>query len=444
MSFSVTRPSSLPTISASWPPLSTSSSSSITSLPLFSHHPYPSRLDQTRFSCHASMSGPRPTDADAPKKVTISHLHGLRRKGVPIVGMTAHDFPSALVADRAGIDIILVGDSLAMVSMGMDDTSEIVLEEMIMHCRSVSRAAKSAFIIGDLTMGSYEISPQQALTSAIRLVKEGRVHGIKLEGGREMAPTIRAITTAGIPVFGHIGLTPQRANSLGGFRIQGKTRESAMSILRDALAIQEAGAFAMVLEAVPAEMAALITEKLRVPTVGIGAGAGCAGQIIVQVDATGNYPEDRFTPKFVKKYGNVWGEAQRAIEAYRDDVKSRSFPAEEHTLGANTLLTYKNTLSVSLHLSFLLKYRTTSSNLRTELILHTSWLSPGAAPTGLNRTTTLSWAKRPALASAAEASRGRSCSTTEADMVKGRSGESGLSSGKSSSMEDGRGESIVW
>ncbi|KAF4632869.1 hypothetical protein G7Y89_g5260 [Cudoniella acicularis] len=253
------------------------------------------------------------------------------KKGEPITVLTAHDFPSGHVADAAGMEIVLVGDSLAMVAMGMEDTSEVLLEEMLLHCRSVARAAKTAFIIGDLPMGSYEIAPEQALESAIRVIKEGRVHGVKLEGGIEMASTIKKITTAGIPVLGHVGLTPQRQNSLGGFRVQGKTSASAMKVLEDALAVQEAGCFATVLEAVPAEVAALITNKLSIPTIGIGAGNGCSGQVLVQVDMTGNFPPGRFIPKFVKKYGDVWSESMRAIEAYKDETKSRAYPAPEHT-----------------------------------------------------------------------------------------------------------------
>lgn len=185
--------------------------------------------------------------------------------------------------------------------------------------------------VGDIPMGSYEIAPEQALESAIRFVKEGRVHGVKLEGGAEMASTIKKITTAGIPVLGHVGLTPQRQNALGGFRVQGKTSTSAVKVLEDALAVQDAGAFAMVLEAVPQEVAALITQKLSVPTIGIGAGNGCSGQVLVQVDMTGNFPPGRFLPKFVKKYGDVWSESLKAIEAYRDETKSRAYPAPEHT-----------------------------------------------------------------------------------------------------------------
>lgn len=265
------------------------------------------------------------------KKVTLNTIRTLYKKGEPITMLTAHDFPSGHVADVAGVEIVLVGDSLAMVAMGMDDTSEVLLEEMLLHCRSVSRAAKTSLIIGDLPMGCYEIAPEQALESAIRVIKEGRVHGIKLEGGIEMAPTIKKITTAGIPVLAHIGLTPQRQNSLGGFRVQGKTSASAMSILEDALAVQEAGAFAAVLEAVPAEVAGLITKKLSIPTIGIGAGNACSGQVLVQIDMIGNFPPGRFLPKFVKKYGDAWGESMKAIEAYRDETKSRAYPGPEHT-----------------------------------------------------------------------------------------------------------------
>ena len=171
-------------------------------------------------------------------------------------------------------------------------------------------------------MGSYEIAPEQALESSIRLIKEGRVQAVKLEGGREMAATVSRIGTAGIPVLGHIGLTPQRQNSLGGFRVQGKTTAGAIKLLEDALALQDAGCFAIVLEAVPAEVASIVTERLRIPTIGIGAGNACSGQVLVQVDISGNFPPGRSLPKFVKKYGDVWGESMKAIEAYRSQSAS--------------------------------------------------------------------------------------------------------------------------
>ncbi|KFA61064.1 hypothetical protein S40285_06335 [Stachybotrys chlorohalonatus IBT 40285] len=286
------------------------------------------RHSHVRHSSHSPMGTP---PANPRKKVTLGTLRSLHSKGEPITMITAHDFPSAHVADHAGMDMILVGDSLAMVALGMEDTSEVLVEEMLLHCRSVARATKSAFTVGDLPMGSYEIAPEQALATAIRFVKEGRIQSVKLEGGKEMAPTIRAITTAGIPVLGHVGLTPQRQHALGGFRVQGKTANGAMRVLEDALAVQEAGCYAVVLEAVPAEVAALITEKLSIPTIGIGAGAGCSGQVLVQVDMSGNFPPGRYLPKFVKKYGDVWGESMKAIEAYRDEVKTRQYPAREHT-----------------------------------------------------------------------------------------------------------------
>jgi 3-methyl-2-oxobutanoate hydroxymethyltransferase len=283
---------------------------------------------QTRHSSHSPLGSP---SSNPRKKTTIQTLRILHAKKEPITMLTAHDFPSAHVADAAGMDMILVGDSLAMVALGMEDTSEVLLDEMILHCRSVARATKSAFTVGDLPMGSYEISPEQALDSAIRLIKEGRVQSVKLEGGAEMAPTIAKITTAGIPVLAHIGLTPQRQNALGGFRVQGKSVSGALKLLDDALAVQEAGAYGVVLEAIPAEVATLVTQKLDIPTIGIGAGNGTSGQVLVQVDMSGYFPPGRFLPKFVRKYGDVWGESMRAIQTYRDEVKERSYPAKEHT-----------------------------------------------------------------------------------------------------------------
>lgn len=180
-------------------------------------------------------------------------------------------------------------------------------------------------------MGTYEISSTQACESAFRMIKEGRVQAVKIEGGAEIAPTIKHIVQAGIPVVAHIGLTPQRQNALGGFRVQGKTVSSAVKLLKDAQAVQDAGAFMVVLEAVPAEVASMVTEKLSIPTIGIGAGTGCSGQVLVQVDMSGYYPPGRFLPKFVKKYGDVWGENFKAVSQYREEVKSKAFPAPENT-----------------------------------------------------------------------------------------------------------------
>lgn len=182
-----------------------------------------------------------------------------------------------------------------------------------------------------MPMGSYEVCSEQAVESALRIVKEGRVHAVKLEGGAELAPTIERITQAGVPVVGHVGLTPQRQNSLGGFRVQGKTTSGALKVLNDAAAMQAAGAFMIVLEALPSQVAAIITQKLSVPTIGIGAGSDCSGQVLVQVDMTANFQPGRFVPKFVKQYADVWGEAARGIAQYRSEVKSRTFPSPEYT-----------------------------------------------------------------------------------------------------------------
>ncbi|KAE7996964.1 hypothetical protein FH972_001640 [Carpinus fangiana] len=284
----------------------------------------------SRASSHSPMAPSSPTTPPR-KKVTLHTIDALYRRNEPITMITAHDFPSAHVADQNGMDMVLVGDSLAMVALGMEDTSAVLEEEMLLHCRSVARGAPTAFLVGDLPMGSYEISPAQALTTAIRFIKHGRMHAVKLEGGAAMAPTVAAVVRAGIPVLAHVGLTPQRQNALGGFRVQGRTAAAALQVLADARAVEAAGAFAVVLEAVPAEVAAYVTRRIGIPTIGIGAGAGCSGQVLVQVDMSGNFPPGRFLPKFVKKYGDVWGEASRAIAQYRDEVKSRAYPAKEHT-----------------------------------------------------------------------------------------------------------------
>ena len=245
--------------------------------------------------------------------------------------LTAHDFPSAHAASHAGIDSILVGDSLAMVALGQPSTSEITLPMMTIFARAVAAGAPTPFLVADLPMGSYEASDAQAVTSAVAMVKEGRAESVKLEGGRAMARRVRAIVDAGVPVLAHVGLTPQRQSALGGFRVQGKTAAAAEEVLRDALAVQEAGAWGVVLEAVPEGVADVVTKMLRVPTIGIGAGNRTSGQVLVQVDIAGNFPPGRHLPKFVKRYGDVWAEVSKAMEAYRDEVKARSYPAPEHT-----------------------------------------------------------------------------------------------------------------
>ncbi|KAK6506671.1 hypothetical protein TWF481_005130 [Arthrobotrys musiformis] len=279
-------------------------------------------------SAHAPMSF---SDLSTRKKVTINTIRKMYEKGEKITMLTAHDFPSGLLADQAGIDVVLVGDSLAMVGLGMEDTNQITLDDMLHHSRAVARGVRSAFLVTDLPMGSYELSPQQALQSSIALVQRGRATSVKIEGGKEIAPTIKAITNMGIPVLGHIGLTPQRQGSLGGFVVQSKTAASASKLLSDALAVQDAGAWGMVLEAVPADMAKLVTDALDIPTIGIGAGDGTSGQVLVQIDMLGNFPSGRFLPKFVKKYTDVFEVSKKAIGEYRDEVKAGAYPAQEHT-----------------------------------------------------------------------------------------------------------------
>ncbi len=265
----------------------------------------------------------------ARKKTTILTLHEKKAAGEPITMVTAYDYPTALAADRAGLDSILVGDSLGMVVLGYDSTVPVTMEEMLHHCRAVRRGAQYAFLIGDLPFMSYQADRAEAVRNAGRLVKEGGMDAVKLEGGRAMADTVAAITAAGITVVGHIGLTPQSAASLGGYRVQGKTAADARRLLADAEALQAAGAALLVLEMVPGRVAEWISRRLRIPTIGIGAGAGCDGQVLVLHDLVGLF--DRFTPRFAKRYANLFGEMEQALAAYREDVLGRRFPAAEHT-----------------------------------------------------------------------------------------------------------------
>ncbi|KAI8826756.1 ketopantoate hydroxymethyltransferase-domain-containing protein [Fimicolochytrium jonesii] len=278
-------------------------------------------------------SHPSPTASATPssrKKVTIGTLNKLWRQGTPITMLTAYDYPSALLADRAGMETVLVGDSLAMVALGYENTNRITLDEMLHHCRAVSRGSRHAFLIGDLPFGTYETSPSQAITSATRMIREGRMEAVKLEGGTEMQDTISSLTRVGISVLGHVGLTPQRATSLGGFRVQGKTAAGAVRLLKDALAVQEAGAFAVVIEAVPELVATELTKRLKIPTIGIGAGSGCSGQVLVGMDMLGVY--DKLQPKFCKTYAEVGKITVDAYRAFGEEVKHRTFPVSEvHT-----------------------------------------------------------------------------------------------------------------
>jgi 3-methyl-2-oxobutanoate hydroxymethyltransferase len=281
------------------------------------------------------MSTPAPvtTAASTRKKVTTLTFRQKKERGEPITMLTAYDYPTALSMDQTGIDSILVGDSLAMVVLGYENTLPVTMDEMLHHARAVARGAKSALLIGDMPFMSYQADPVEALRNAGRFLKEAGMDAVKLEGGRERVDAVRLITSAGIPVMGHIGLTPQSIHQLGGFRAQGKTASAAKRLLEDALLLEEAGCFSIVLESVPGRLAELVSSQLSIPTIGIGAGAGCDGQVLVVHDLLGLF--DRFTPKFVKQYARFHDEMQRAFSEYIADVANRSFPAQEHTVEMN-------------------------------------------------------------------------------------------------------------
>ncbi len=262
-------------------------------------------------------------------KNSVATFQKMKDEGTKISMLTAYDYSTAKLVDEAGVNSILVGDSLGMVMLGYEDTLSVTMEDMIHHTAAVSRGAKNALVIADMPFMSYEPSVELAVKNAGRLMKEGRANAVKLEGGVRVAAQIKAITTAGIPVCAHIGLTPQSVNAFGGFKVQGKTEEGAQQMIDDALAIQEAGAFAVVLECVPAKLAALISEKLSIPTIGIGAGAGCDGQVLVYQDMLALFSD--FKPKFVKHFGNIGPQMTAAFKAYDEEVKAGTFPAEEHT-----------------------------------------------------------------------------------------------------------------
>jgi 3-methyl-2-oxobutanoate hydroxymethyltransferase len=273
-----------------------------------------------------AMSTPPP--ASAPRKVTVPALRLKKERGEPITMLTAYDFPTARAIDRAGVDAILVGDSLGMVVLGYDTTLPVTMEDMLHHCRAVARGVQVAHLVGDMPFMSYQASVADAVRNAGRFLKEGGMNAVKLEGGYEVVPAIAAITAAGIPVVGHIGLTPQKVNQLGGFRTQGKSPEAARRLIEDARALEEAGCHALVLEAIPDRLAGLITRRVAIPTIGIGAGAACDGQVLVTHDMLGF--SNGFAPKFVKRYANLHEEMARAFAAYVADVTARRFPDEAH------------------------------------------------------------------------------------------------------------------
>ena len=263
-------------------------------------------------------------------KITTNTFRLKAARGEILTMLTAYDYAVASAVDRAGIDSILVGDSLGMVVLGYDNTLPVTMEDMLHHCKPVARGAKYALLIGDMPFMSYQASVEEAVRNAGRFLKEGGMDAVKLEGGRERADAIRATVGSGIPVQGHLGLTPQSVHELGGFGPQAKTSDAAIHLLEDAQILEEAGCFSIVLENIPARLGELVSERLEIPTIGIGAGAGCDGQVLVTYDILGLF--DRFTPRFVKKYADFHGEMGRAISAYKDDVESGEFPAQEHTV----------------------------------------------------------------------------------------------------------------
>ena len=262
-------------------------------------------------------------------KLPLPELAELKRRGQKLAMVTAYDFPSSRIADEAGVELVLVGDSAGMVVLGNESTVPVTMDELLMLTRAVVRGAKRPLVIADMPFGSFQGSDEAAVDNAVRFVKEAGADAVKLEGAGPTLSRVQAIVGAGVPVMGHVGLTPQSATMLGGFKAQGRTAEKAERLYEDALALEAAGCFAIVLEAVPAAVAARVTEALQVPTIGIGAGADCDGQVLVWHDLLGLYAGK--APRFVKRYADLAGEARRAIEAYVDDVREGRFPEEQHT-----------------------------------------------------------------------------------------------------------------
>ena len=271
-------------------------------------------------------------DRDERRK-TVAEIKAMKQAGEKVVMLTAYDYPSARIADEAGVDMILVGDSLGMVVLGYESTVPVTIEDMLHHSRAVARGASRALIVTDLPFMTYQTSIEDAMRSAGRLLQEGNCQAVKLEGGVHMAETVRRLTQIGIPVVGHIGLTPQSVNQLSGYKLQGKTPETAERLIEDAVALQQAGAFSIVLETIPAPLAEQISNRIRIPTIGIGAGAGCDGQVQVWHDLLTYATPDMqgYLPRHVKQYANVGETMHAAVSQYIAEVRSGAFPAPEHS-----------------------------------------------------------------------------------------------------------------
>lgn len=262
-------------------------------------------------------------------KVSIFDLLQAKQQGRKLVMVTAYDYPFGLMAEQAGVDIVLVGDSLGMVVMGLEDTVAVTMEDMLHHAKAVARGCKRAFLLGDMPFMSYNTSIRDAIINAGRMLKEGGCDGVKLEGGLDFGPTVEAVVKAGIPVQGHVGLTPQTAGALGGYKLQGKDAKAAMKIIDDAKALEDAGVFSIILEKVPAPLGKLVAESVQVPVIGIGAGKDVDGQVLVTHDLLGIF--DKFTPKFVKQYAQIRTQIVEALNKYKEDVVSEVFPEPEHS-----------------------------------------------------------------------------------------------------------------
>jgi 3-methyl-2-oxobutanoate hydroxymethyltransferase len=267
----------------------------------------------------------------AGSRLTVTSLRAMAARGQRIVMSTAYDATFARMLEEGGADVLLVGDSLGMVVQGLDTTLPVTLDEMIYHARAVSRGSKRAHLVGDMPFMSYQVSPEQALTNAARFLAEGNMHAVKIEGGTDLAPTVRRLVRAGIPVMGHVGLTPQSVHAMGGFKVQGKDEEDADRIVEDARAIAEAGAYSIVLEGVPASLAARIRTQVPIPTIGIGAGPDCDGQVLVCYDLLG-LTADR-VPKFVKMYDSWYARGVAAMQNYAEEVRAGLFPTAAHSFG---------------------------------------------------------------------------------------------------------------
>ena len=262
-------------------------------------------------------------------KVTTQTIRDMKSRGEKIVMLTGYDCPTAKLLNEAGIDVILVGDSLGMVKLGFDSTLPVTLDDMVYHCKSVRRGNTRALLVADMPFMSYEKSIEHAVANAGRLVKDGGAEAVKIEGGAEMAPVVAALAAAKIPVMGHIGLTPQAVNAMGGYHVQGKNEADAHRLIDAAVALEQAGVFALVMECVPGPLADNVSRQLKIPVIGIGAGPGCDGQVLVVDDMLGMFAE--FTPKFVKRYADLRPQMLTAFKNYAADVKNGAFPAEEHT-----------------------------------------------------------------------------------------------------------------